>query len=239
MKLLTDQEQRSESHFIDFNTSKLIERDLKTQVEILAIERQNEIINAAEWRKKRNLPPRKDPASLEYLNPNTKSNQRAAEPSPAADPKPTAPPPQKKDKPKNELTAAARTACEDTIVRITRRVTGDARNLAKHPAKLTNWLDSQAQDHRDVFIRMIRPAAELIAEVTQWDVMAVCHACSGLYLTLLVSSLNPLTEPPHLASNLEASVNQVCSDFEQTICAKLLNTFIGSEPDAPAHQTAA
>lgn len=73
LKLLSESERRQRTHFIDFNTSKLIERDLLTTVNILAIERQNEIINAAEWRRKRDLPPREDDAAFEYINPNTKS----------------------------------------------------------------------------------------------------------------------------------------------------------------------
>lgn len=212
--LLTEQEQRSESHFIDFNTSKLIERDLKTQVEILAIERQNEIINAAEWRKKRNLPPRTDASAMEYLNPNTKSNGAAPHPTPS--------PQQSQKKPNNELTPAVRAVCEDAIKRIARRVTGHARNAAKNQSKLIPWIDSQAADHRLLFYEITTPAARIAAEYLDQEAGDLCHIWAGRFFNQLVPSLDEATKPPFLSSQIEQSINERCDLFESTICVNIL-----------------
>lgn len=222
-KLLTEKERRSRSHFIDFNTSKLIERDLKTQVEILAIERQNEIINAKEWRRKLNMSPRTDPAAEEYINPNIKST-------PAADEKPKEPPkPEPKPKPKNSLSPAARGVCEDAISRMARRVTLHARNTSKNPDKLIAWLDSRAGEHRDVFHAMVLPAATLAAEFTDSQGDDICYAWGGRFFAELVGMLDNVTKPPFAATDFEKNVDAQCTMFEAAVCADLLGNLIRSE----------
>lgn len=228
LKLLSDQEQRSESHFVDFNTSKLIERDLKTQVEILEIERRNEIINAAEWRRKRNLPPRTDKAASEYINPNTKS-------APPAKVEPAKPEP----KPKNELSPAARAVCEDAICRISRRVTSHARNTAKNSAKLVAWLDSKAHEQRDLFHQMVLPAATLAAETIDGQGDDLCYAWGGKFFAGLLAMLDSVTKSPYMGSDLEKNVDEQCCLFEAAICADLLGNLSRSNNDAETNQTAA
>lgn len=226
-KLLTEKERRNRTHFIDFNTSKLIERDLKTQVEILQIERQNEIINAAEWRRKLNMSPRTDAAADLYFNPHVKSNETSlnGEPEPATEPAPAKP-----AKPaKNTLTPAARIVCEDAISRITRRVTSHARNTSKNPAKLTAWLDTKAYDHRDVFHQMIMPAATLVAESLNAQGDDICYAWGGKFFAGLVTMLDTVTKPPYLAKDLEKNVDEQCVLFEATACASLLGSLIRSD----------
>lgn len=235
IKFLTDKQQRSGSHFIDFNISKLIERDVKTTVEILEIERRNEIINAAEWRRKRNLPPRTDPAALEYMNPNTKSN-----PEPPTDEEPEdEPQSSNRQPPKNAMSAAVRGVCEDAIKRITRRVTSHARNAAKHPDKLIAWLDSKGHEHRDIFHEIVLPAATLAAEVTQSQGDDVCYAWGGKFFSGIVSLLDTVTKPPYSSTDLEANVNEQCVLFEAAVCHSLLGNLIGSEENASVTETAA
>jgi len=229
-KLLTVQERKAKSHFIDFNTSKLIERDLKTQVEILAIERQNEIINAEEWRRKLNMSPRSDAKAKEYINPNTKSNSAApgaTEPAPAP------------VKPKNTLTPAAMAVCEDAIGRIARRVTSHARNTAKSSAKLVNWLDSKAHEQRDLFHQMVMPAAALVAEHTGAQGDDICYAWGGRFFAGLLSQLDSVTKAPYLGSDLEKNVDEQCSLFEAAICSALLGNLTGSKSNDEISQTAA
>jgi HK97 family phage portal protein len=236
LKLLTEKEQRTESHFIDFNTSKLIERDLKTQVEILAIERQNEIINASEWRRKLNMSPRTDPKAEEYMNPNTKSNQpepaktEPAKDEPAKEPKP---------EPKNSLTPAAQAVCEDAIGRITRRVTAHARNTAKSTVKFEAWLTAGAIDHRDLFNQAVTPAANLAAELCGWNGVDLCHVWSGRFFASLSVALAPLMQPPYLANQLEQNVDQHCTLFESAVCAELLGNLIRRNDDAEINKAAA
>lgn len=72
MKLLTEIE-RKKTHYFEHNASNLIELDTKTLNEVLEVQRRNEVINANDWRRKINLPRRRDPGGEEYLNPNTRS----------------------------------------------------------------------------------------------------------------------------------------------------------------------
>jgi HK97 family phage portal protein len=58
IKLLSERTRRARSHRFEHNFSKLVEADIKTLNEVLAIQRQNEVINANDWRKKINLPAR-------------------------------------------------------------------------------------------------------------------------------------------------------------------------------------
>lgn len=220
-KLLTETERKARSHFVEFNTSKLIERDLKTQVDILAIERQNEIINAAEWRRKRDLPPRTDPAANEYVNPNTKSAP------PASAPKTPAEPPAK-----NRISNAIRMVCEDAINRITRRVTAHVRSAAKNPGKLVAWIDSKGHEHRDVFHQLAMPAATLVAEATGDQGDDICYSWGGRFFASIVPQLEAAINPPHLASDLEQNVESVCRQFEATICSDLLTNYEGSKTNA-------
>lgn len=221
LKLLTEQEQRSESHFIDFNTSKLIERDLKTTVEVLQIERQNEIINAAEWRRKRNLPPRDDAKATEYYNPNTKSNTDTP-PAPAA----------------KALSPAAYAVCEDAVMRIARRVTAHARNIAKNSAKLTAWIDTKGVEHHDIFRQTTLFAANLAAEVAGMDGSDLCYAWSGRFFAKAVSLVDAATKYPFKSDDLEKNVGQQCELFEAAVCAELLGNLKGQDDDE-AEQTAA
>lgn len=226
-KLLTVQERKAKSHFIDFNTSKLIERDLKTQVEILAIERQNEIINAEEWRRKLNMSPRTDAKAKEYINPNTKSTPAAAE-TKKQDPAP-----------KNALTPAAKAVCVDAINRITRRVTAHARNTAKNSTKLVAWLDSKAHEQRDLFHQMVLPAATLAAESINGRGDELCYAWGGKFFAGLLAMLDRVTKAPYMGSDLEKNVDEQCCLFEAAVCADLLGNLIRSNSDDQISQTAA
>lgn len=242
IKLLSRKQQTDESHFIDFNTSKLVERDLKTQVEILAIERQNEIINAAEWRKKRNLSPRTDAAALEYINPNTKSKNDSAntdtedesEPSNAQSNTPSKQP---EPKPANVLSDAAVIVCKDAITRIARRVTLHARNASKNASKLIAWLDTGAYEHRELCQQVLHPASLLVAEMVGLDASFVCHAWRDMFFSRLVASLDPVTKAPFLSSDIEHNVDERCRSFESVIADDLVNSLHGSNRNA--NQTAA
>lgn len=224
LKLLTEQERRQQTHFIDFNTSKLIERDLKTQVEILEIERRNEIINANEWRRKINLSPRTDKEAEEYINPNTKSANAAADPAPKQEPP-------KKEK---ALSPAAVMVCEDAINRMARRVGSYARAAAKNPAKLVAWLDAKAIDQRDEFHTVVMPAACIAAESTGEDGANVCYAWSSKFFSGLLARVDDATKPPFLQKDLEANVDEQCRQFQASVCSDLLGSLIGGNDDSMA-----
>jgi HK97 family phage portal protein len=203
LKLLSEQQRRGRTHFIDFNVSKLIERDLKTQVDILAIERQNEIINAAEWRRKRDLPPRTDDAAFEYINPNTKS----------------APSPEQKetDEPaeNSAMEEPVKALLRNAVNRIARRVGTAARAASKSSLQFEQFVDSQASDQHKAFDEVILPVADVVAALVGCDGSSVCGSIRVRFFTVLGECLSPALDGN--ANQLESNVQAACLRFESEI----------------------
>jgi HK97 family phage portal protein len=216
MKLLSPEERRGKLRYIDHNTTKLIEVDAKAMAEILQIERNAEVINANDWRRKINLPKRKDPGGEKYENPNTKSaaSQAAAEPA-KKDPVTTG-------TGSRRLSTEARAVCEDAINRMARRVCFDARSSAKKPTKLQAWVDSSASEHRGVFTDAVMPAAKLAGVMVGTDGEMLCHAWGGKFFAALLAQIDMVTKPPYAANDLEKNVDEKCRAFEAIAAADLL-----------------
>jgi HK97 family phage portal protein len=222
MKLLSPEERRSGSRYMEHNYSKLIEVDTKTMAEVLQIERNAEVINANEWRRKINLPLRKDPKGNEYVNPNTKS--AAAVDSEKADPaakKKAADPAVKPAKPANEISKEVTALVHGAITRMARRVAFDAKASSKKPAKLLSWLDSKANEHRDVFHESVLPVANLVAAMTDQRGDDLCYAWAGRFFNEAVSGIDAVTKPPHSSTELEANVEKFCAEFESRIATEI------------------
>ena len=222
IKLLTDQENRGRTHFVEYDKNSLIELDAKTQNEILAIQRQNKIITPNEWRAKLNLPARTDPGGDEFENPNT----TAGEPG-------TPPPPDSPDTPEpgapDDATArmaqpilnAQRELLADVLGRMARRVGHAGRVAAKKPSKFMAWLCLASAEHHDVFADAARPVAGLIAAHSGRDVAVVVNDIGGQFFSRFVVGLRDaaVTDKP---SNLAEQVDAACTEFETTIAAKLI-----------------
>lgn len=195
-KLLSENQRRKRTHFIDHNTSKLIETDEKTKNEVLEIQRRNEVISADDWRRKINLNKRPDGKGGEYINPNTKS-------APVAGQSP------KESAARNE----ARLLVVDAVGRGLRRVGAQARAAARSPAKYIAWLDALAVDD-------LRDTAA--APLRVW--LALCDAPTGdgdgmvdeLYASLR-AALASLADPPHKADELETNVDRELKKLEAGI----------------------
>jgi HK97 family phage portal protein len=84
IKLFTDEEQLTRSHRFKHDTMKIIELDVRTHNEVLAIQRSNEVINANEWRRDIGLAKRQDPGGEQYFNPNAKPGAPGSEAEAAA-----------------------------------------------------------------------------------------------------------------------------------------------------------
>lgn len=214
IKLLSDAERRSRSHYFEHNYLKLLEIDSKSMAEVLQIERQNEIINANEWRKKINMNRRTDPGGETYQNPNTKPATSGGVPPDKAEPAKTPPPKRKDDKSQNALWDLFRA----TVDRTARRVCFDARAAAKKPQKFADWLDGKASAHRDVFAEHILPVARVIDDENS---QALTVALDGRFFATLFGALAPLLNPPFAAGELATNVDARCSEFEATIADSL------------------
>lgn len=219
-KLLSERERREFSHYMAHNVSKLIEIDVKTTNEVLAIQRQNEVINANEWRRKIDLNARKDSGGEEYVNPSTKSAQMARE-------KPEgggSPPP---DNRARNVLAAMRAMLSEATARAVRRVAFDARNQSKKPPAFLAWLDEGAVKHRAVVADCLR--APLVA----WCAVAggeseplLCEMSARMFAAVL-DELKPLIEPPYTQDKLQENVDASCVKLEQTLPALLVGQFTG------------
>jgi len=227
MKLLTMDERRSHSHYMEHNVVKGLEIDVKTMNEVLQIQRQNEIINANEWRRKINLNKRADPGGDEYINPNTKS-------APTGGGEPSKPEDKALDK-KPKQAAAIKLVLADSINRVARRVCFDARKASAKPAKFAEWIDSGAAEHRKVFAEAISAAVALwcVAIDGRDDELAFdlrMFRLDTAFFSLLLDGLRPLLEPPNTAGNLAANCDEACNTFESR-AAEVLLSLLGADDD--------
>jgi len=211
LKLLTEAELVGDTHYFEHNLSNLLEIDVKTTNDILEIQRRNEIINANEWRRKINLPGRSDPAAEEYVNPNTRSREAPGQAAGAGGSAGGRSSGGARDQ-------AARRLLGETLSRLTRRVTFDARNQAKKPAKFLAWLDAGdgLAAHLKIFEAAVRPVLDVIDTRANLAPMLGCH-----FIDMLKDRLTPLIEPPHSQQQLADNVDRACQEFEGTIVAEL------------------
>lgn len=212
LKLLSPAERRARSHFYTHNKTTLLEMDSKTHNEVLAIQRQNEVINANDWLRDTGRPLRSDAKASEYYNPNTKGTPSTAQ---GDQTEPAKNPPAPK-KTKNVGTAL-RGVLADAINRVARRVTFDAKATSKKQVKFLQWIDGGALEHRGVFDEAMSPGIQALAFLTGRNEAAICCDLSGRFFSELTSRLKPLLEPPHLAQQLTENVTTACLKFEAEI----------------------
>jgi len=208
VKLLTDQQRKSRSHYLDHNRSVILEIDVKTLNEVLAIQRTNEVISPNEWRRKINLRPRTDGGGDDYGNPNTKSGGGDAGQAGGGQKEPEEP-----DEEDDETAEALAKLVRGAAARAARRVAHDVQAMARKPAKLLAWLDSAGQDHRGVFRDYLTDAVGMVAVLTGRDPGPLLVAAEGRFFEHVLAELRPLTEPPHKAADLDTSVKAACRDL--------------------------
>lgn len=215
IKLLTEPERKGRTHFIDHNTSKLIEPDAKTLNEVLGIQRANGVISPNEWRRKINMPQRTDPGGDEYGNPYTTSGN-AGEGGPTGV--------------SQQVLSACRGVVADAIQRAARRSGSHARSLAKNGGTgLCEWIDAGAEDHRRLFMKTVKPSLDVAAATQGIDDNGADCLCERFF-SRLVGELEPLTQPPHKASELSSNTVRAMQDFENTIAAELLPLIFKETP---------
>lgn len=81
-KLMTQQQQATESHFFKFNVDALLRADTKTRYEVYQIGRTIGVLNSNEIRQKEDMNRREDEGGESYENPNTTSGPTEPEPPP-------------------------------------------------------------------------------------------------------------------------------------------------------------
>jgi HK97 family phage portal protein len=218
MKLLTRDQRKSMSHYFEHNTSKMLEIDPVAMTSMLQMQIQSTIINPNEARRKLNMNAR--PGGDEYGNPNTKTDPAAK---PADDP--AEPDPKKPAKARASLGVAF----ADAVNRVARRVSVHARKNAKNTLAFESWIDSRAQDHRQVFDEAVGPILSVVCELYELDPTDTLVAIEGRFFGEFLDRLRPLVAPPHKANDLPANVDTACAEFEAQIAAKLEPLVFGKD----------
>lgn len=223
IKLLKQSQRYNRTHFLEHNTSKIIELDVKTLNEVLNIQRSAEVINANEWRRKINLNARKDPGGEEYANPNTKSNVGTGAES-VEKPVKTGEEDYDSGEAKGEtgndsgkIQDAQRVLVRNELTRFLRRIGHDAKSQAKNSGKFLAWLDAGALAHRSVFDEAMRPSFHLISLCNRredHEADDMLDRTAAALFTSVITRLKPLVEPPYSANDLVLNVSAECERIE-------------------------
>ena len=236
IKLLPASLQASGEYHFEHNISKLIEPDFRTLNEILAIQRQNEIISANDWRAKINLPILADADADTRINPNTKSNVAAPAESDSveeSDEKQVGEDDdvdddtdkdalkQKAKSLTTEITNVERRLLNEAVDRATKRICTPVLNRSKKADKLATWMENRQLQNRSLIQDELGTVAELIFGD---DAGTVIQEVSDVLFTNLKSDLAACLSLDPV--NLKDNVASACEVFNADIHDKLSPLFI-------------
>lgn len=124
---------------------------------------------------------------------------------------------------------AHRKLLSDVLGRMARRVGFDSRKASADPRKFAAWLDSNADEHRNLFDDAVKPAAQACASMFLCESSILCAKAHAEFFDAddgLLCKLREFIEPPHAAADLERNVDAYLKTFERNapdrIAAKLL-----------------
>jgi len=154
--------------YVEHSIEGFLRGDMKSQAEALAIERQNGVLNADEWRELKNLNPLPDGQGQVYIVPSnmtTIEKLAAPDPEPAPAPPPAGDPdddPDSDEDPAGEeddrsLEAAFRELLEDAGARLARRQSRAIARAVKSGAELEPWAAKFFTDERGVVAAVLQP----------------------------------------------------------------------------------
>jgi HK97 family phage portal protein len=221
IKLLSERTRRARSHRFEHNFSKLVEADIKTLNEVLAIQRQNEVINANDWRKKINLPARADEKASEYYNPSTRGQtDRPAETSQAGTSRSRST--DDTEDPEDTDTQSAATPSkshkrllDQAVSRAAKRLATVCQNKARKPNDLLAWCDSKAVDHQSIVDEELDVSLSCVVNEQKASLLMLA---SRQWLTgVLTAGVSVFLEPPHKPAELEGNVKAFLAEFQQTV----------------------
>ena len=171
-KLLTDKQQRSESHFFKFNTAALLRADLKTRFEAYSIARTAGFMSANEIRLKEDMNRRTDEGGDSYDNPNTSSPS----------PQPAEPP--NENKPDAPSASASHRAL--VLGRAEQLITSECHRVckaARHGGNVLAWADKFYDNYGDLVETCMLPSinaalsANVITGTLHVDQAFEAHKC--------------------------------------------------------------
>ncbi len=170
-KLLSEEEKRADSHFVEFSRAALIRADTKTETESLVEQVNNGLISVDEARSVKNLPPipngdgqkYRKPVNIGYID----------DPAPIANPPAAVPDPATSQKSRHRLLEAHRKLLVDACRRAIKRLSTHARKAANKPETFDKWLDNIESEHGADIRDILRPSADACLAVTGDDAQGV------------------------------------------------------------------
>lgn len=221
LKLLSPAERKSRSHYLEHNTTKLIETDTKTRNEVSEIQRRNEVINANEWRRRENLPPREDPGGEEYVNPNTKAKEAA----PAAK---TAEGGEESAGGKASAVAdRARALLEDRFSQVHQSVKKKVVAKAANDKAFVSWVDSRSTEQGQILDACLGLTVKFVATVRGGDGDLIYDAVSARFFRELHAAMDCVLQTAK-AAELPDAVGRAYDEFERAATPALTALVLGA-----------
>jgi HK97 family phage portal protein len=213
LRLLTRGQRYKRSHKIGVDVSSIIQLDEETLNKILALQRQNLIITANEWRQKVGLPISDDPEADRLVNPNTTAPDGAGRP-PGS------------DDGSGELPAASAVSdkalgalVNDAGRRMLSRLCHDAQRHTSTPARFVGWLDRDLEAHRSVIEAVFAPIVAVVSEARGEADRGDATLWALSLIQQVRSAMDKLMRPPFghesLAANVQAESGRL---MREPIC---------------------
>lgn len=212
LKLLTEAQKRNDSHFVKFNTAKLLRMDLTARYASYQVGIASGVISPNEARDLEDLNPYEGGDTYQQtLNNAPVGGDVEPEPEPELEPEETPP---------ERNTDAHRAVLVDALARMTKRLAVHANKAAKHPEQFCDWIDAGMADHARTLMDALTPAAALI------DQPATILADElRLRAVQQLAELVEQTTPDDLATE----VQRVTDTWQAFMPIDLTNHFIKSE----------
>lgn len=176
-KLLTEDQKKNDTHFVEFLRDALVRVDLKSTVEALAIEVNNGLANLDEARAIRNRPALPDGMGQKFRMPANimELSSDEPEPEPEPDPGPELDPGIPMDEPEPDddgdidgdtqeraRREAINTMVAEVVRRMTKRVCAQAERAAKKPDTWLTFCEGLDEANRSVWIEAMGPAVGVL-----------------------------------------------------------------------------
>jgi len=223
LKLLTQQQQDENSHFIEHNTGALIQADIKTQYEVGRMGIEMGVLSPDEFRAMQNQNPRDDGLGGKFLKPLNMSFADE-QPEPEPEPEPAAPvaPVPVDDEPAEEpadddseaAQEAARVALGNSLAAAMQKTLATVKRWArqKTATAFLNHVDNRLSEQLEPFLARIGDSLSVFAALNgaSGDEIGQKVGCS--WLEIVRKSVNDTLEHA-TADELEAAIEQKCKQL--------------------------
>lgn len=191
LKLLSESQQKTNTHLVEHNTGAFIAADIKTQYEVGVLGVTNGLVSPNEVRAYLGLNPRPDGEGDKYIKPmnmeTVGDQEEPAEPAEPAEP----------ENDNSELEQKARRLVVNELQRAANQVIGQVKTKARkqQPSRFCTWVDDNLEaDLRDTFTARIADSVALFAEITDDDSQQLNTRLTSLFFDSLKLQVNDVLQ---------------------------------------------